>query len=260
MDYVRLGMLAVRLSIMHELQYRSNLVLQLLHALLQLGSGLAGLALVLSHTASIGGWSAAELVAQLGVYMLIGGVISMLIQPNMEQLVNDVYDGTLDFILLKPADAQAYTSLRQMHLWQGVDIMLGAAVVLLAGLHLNLTAHPERLLLFSLLLCAGGMMIYSFWLVLATCAFWVRLPHIFVIFQDMYTAGRWPITIYPRWLRLALTFLVPVAFATTIPTAALTGRLTTMLLILTVVFACGLVCFSRAFWLFGLRRYTGASA
>ena len=46
------------------------------------------------------------------------------------------------------------------------------------------------------------------------------------LFQSLYDAGRWPIGIYPDWLRAALTFLVPVAFAVTIPSEALLGRLT----------------------------------
>ena len=65
---------------------------------------------------------------------------------------------------------------------------------------------------------AGGLIIYSFWLILATLSFWfVRVENILVIFQSMYEAGRWPVRLYPGWLRYGLTFIVPVAFATTIP-------------------------------------------
>ena len=64
------------------------------------------------------------------------------------------------------------------------------------------------------MLLAGGVIVYSFWLILATLSFWfVRVENILVIFQSMYEAGRWPVSLYPGWLRFALTFLVPVAFA-----------------------------------------------
>jgi ABC-2 type transport system permease protein len=63
-------------------------------------------------------------------------------------------------------------------------------------------------------------------MILATSAFWlVRVENILMIFQSMYEAGRWPVSIYPGWLRFALTFLVPVALAVTVPAQALTGRL-----------------------------------
>jgi len=46
-----------------------------------------------------------------------------------------------------------------------------------------------------------------------------------LLFDGMYQAGRWPVTSYPGWLRVGFTFLVPLAFAITVPASALTGRL-----------------------------------
>ena len=76
----------------------------------------------------------------------------------------------------------------------------------------------------------------------------------------MYEAGRWPVTIYPGALRWALTFLVPVAFAVTVPAEALTGRLTASSLLGAAALALALLVGSRWFWSVGIRHYTGASA
>ena len=76
----------------------------------------------------------------------------------------------------------------------------------------------------------------------------------------MYQAGRWPVGIYPVWLRTILTFLVPVAFAVTAPAEALTARLTVQTLLLAVAVAAFALTASRLFWKFGLRNYSGASA
>jgi ABC-2 type transport system permease protein len=81
-----------------------------------------------------------------------------------------------------------------------------------------------------------------------------------VIFQSMYEAGRWPVSLYPGWLRYGLTFIVPVAFATTVPAEALTGRLTWMTLVIAVGIAAFLFVVSRFVWRVGLRRYSGTSA
>ena len=42
----------------------------------------------------------------------MGGVIRATIQPNMERLMGDVQDGTLDFALTKPADSQLLASVQ----------------------------------------------------------------------------------------------------------------------------------------------------
>ncbi|MDQ2732772.1 MAG: ABC-2 family transporter protein, partial [Armatimonadota bacterium] len=100
-----------------------------------------------------------------------------------------------------------------------------------------------------------------FWLILATCSFWfVRVENILVIFQSMYEAGRWPIGIYPPWLRASLTFLVPIAFAITVPAEALVGRLSPQTLLGAVLLAVALATGSRWFWRVGVRQYSGASA
>ncbi len=76
----------------------------------------------------------------------------------------------------------------------------------------------------------------------------------------MYEAGRWPVGLYPGWLRVTLTFLVPLAFAVTVPAEALTGRLTLPVLVGAAALAALLFVLARLFWRFGLRHYAGASA
>ena len=116
-------------------------------------------------------------------------------------------------------------------------------------------------LAFGVTLVAGAAIIYSFLLVLATFAFWlVRLENILVIFGSMYEAGRWPIGIYPPLLRMTLTFVVPVAFAITVPVEALVGRLEWPVLVGSVALAIAFLVGSRWFWRLGLRHYSGASA
>ena len=78
--------------------------------------------------------------------------------------------------------------------------------------------------------------------------------------QQVYQAGRWPTTVYPNWLQVGLTFLVPVAFAVTVPAEAITGRLTVTTLLEALAFTIILLLFSRWFWKRGLRHYSGASA
>ncbi len=86
------------------------------------------------------------------------------------------------------------------------------------------------------------------------------MDHVIELFQGIYQAGRWPISIYPNALRLSLTFLVPVAFAVTVPAEALTKRLTMPTLAGAAALAVVLLSASRLVWKVGLRQYTGASA
>ena len=80
------------------------------------------------------------------------------------------------------------------------------------------------------------------------------------LFDGLYRAGQYPVGIYPPWLRYGLTFVVPLAFAVTVPAEAVTGRLSGAAAIVAVATTAALVVFSRWLWRRGLRRYAGASA
>jgi ABC-2 type transport system permease protein len=261
MNYLRLFAAFFRVSVLGEVAYRANFIIQLFQSVLSLGISLIGLAVIFSYTDSLGGWRPDEVLALVGVYFLVGGIIGLLIQPGMEDFIESVRNGTLDFDLTKPEDAQFLVSIQRADIWRLIDIMMGLGVLGYALARMGERVGGGEAAVFILMLIAGGVIIYSFWLILSTLSFWfVRVENILVVFQSMYEAGRWPISLYPGWLRYGLTFIIPVAFATTVPAEALTGRLTWVTLTIAVALAVVIFMLSRLFWRAGLRHYSGTSA
>ena len=114
MRILRLFFVFFRIGLMNELQYRANFFIQLLKTAFNLTWSLAAVAVVFSHTSDLNGWQPAELVALLGVFVLMSGLIGVVIQPGMERLIEDVREGTLDFTLTKPEEAQILVSIGQV--------------------------------------------------------------------------------------------------------------------------------------------------
>jgi len=229
--------------------------------LLALGVGLAVLGLVFSHTTSLRGWTRPELLAVMGVHILMGGLIGVSIQPNMSRLMEDVRQGTLDYALTKPEDAQVLVSVREVRIWKVVDVLIGAILLVVAMAQLQRGVGLWDASGFAVALVLGGLIIYSFWLALACLAFWVvRIWETVELFEGVYQAGRWPVGIYPGWLRMGLTFLVPLAFAITVPARAITSRLDGRALLAAAIFTAVILALARWLWTVGLHRYSGASA
>jgi ABC-2 type transport system permease protein len=179
----------------------------------------------------------------------------------MERFLTDIRQGTLDFVLTKPRDSQLLVSIRRISIWSLLDVLMGAVVLVIALVRLGRGVSITQGIGFLVVLAAGAVIVYSFWLMLATIAFWfVKVENILVVFQSMYQAGRWPVSIYPGALRVLLTFLVPVAFAVTVPAEAVIGRLTWTSLLTSLALAAAIATAARAFWRFGVRNYSGASA
>jgi len=147
---------------MNDLQYRVNFFLQILQSLLALGTGLVVLALVYSHTTELNGWSQSELLAVFGVQIVMAGVIHAVIQPNMMRLTEDVREGKLDHALTKPVDAQMLVSVREVQVWQAVDILTGAIVIGVALYRLGGDLGVLDVLAFAVALAFGAVMLYCF--------------------------------------------------------------------------------------------------
>ena len=261
MNFFRLLTAFFTVSVVGEFAYRVNFFIQLFQTFLSLVVSLGGIAVIFSYTDTLGGWGLHEILALVGVYFLVGGIIGLLIQPGMEQMIMSVRDGTLDFTLTKPEDTQLMISIGRIDIWRLIDILLGLGIMTWALIGMGGKVGLLEAGMFLLMLAIGGIIIYCFFLILATLSFWfVRIENILVIFQSMYEAGRWPISLYPGWLRYGLTFVVPIAFATTVPAEALTHRLTIETLLAAIGIALLLLVASRIVWRIGLRHYSGASA
>ena len=184
-----------------------------------------------------------------------------MVQPSLSRFMEEIRLGTFDFTLTKPVDAQFLASIKKIEVWKLIDVAIGAGLIVVALVRLGESVGPREAATFGLLLAAGMTIVYSFLIILATFAFWfVKLENIFNIFQSMYEAGRWPISIYPGWLRAALTFVVPIGFAVTVPASGLVGRLAPSSVALAVGLAVAMPLAARWFWRFGIRHYAGASA
>ena len=145
----------------------------------------------------------------MGIQILLGGLIRMSIQPNMERLMEEVRDGKLDFALTKPEDSQLFVSVREVRIWRAVDIVAGALVLAygISGLERGRRRSATRRCSPRCSL-VGALTIYCFWLFITTGAFWiVNTWSILELFEGVYPTGRWPVSIYPGWLRFGVTFL-----------------------------------------------------
>ena len=258
---MRLALLFLRIGVQNEMQYRANFFIQLVQSAAVTGSGLVVLALVYSHTPDLNGWTHPQVIAVMGVFTMMLGIIGFVIEPNMARLNDDVRMGTLDLILTKPADAQLLVSVREFRLWSLTDVLVGVVVLAYGLVEIGRRISVAEWAGFAVTLMAGTIMIYCFWLLLTSGVFWfVRMEMVQEMFTGLSRAGQYPVGIYPGWLRFGLTYVAPLAFAITVPVEALTGRMTWVRLATTFGFLIVLATITRLVWRAGIRHYSGASA
>jgi ABC-2 type transport system permease protein len=244
-----------------EMEYRGNFYLGILEMLLVIGTSIAAVLVMFQHTTTMNGWTLPQMIVLLGVYYLIQGGVSLIFSPSFERVMEHVRVGTLDFHLLKPVNTQFLVSTRHLKVVRAADLVLGLAVVSVGLLQVGAEVGVGAALLFVLSLLFGVMLVYSLILGLVTLSFWfVRVENLLAIFWAFTEAGRFPVDVYPLWLRVSLSTIVPIGIAVTAPANAIAGRMDWIAVAVLgagTVLAVGL---ASALWRWGLRSYTGASA
>lgn len=251
----------MRVSVMNELQYRANFVVQVFQSVVQVATGLVALALIFRQTNELDVWTRPQLLVVLGIYTAVGGLIGFAIEPNMGRVMSDIRLGTFDYVLTEPVDSQLLSSAREFRLWRLIDVVIGAGVAAWGVASLDGGLGVADVVGFVYTITAGMILVYCIWLIVTAGAFWfVRMDMVQDLFTGMYRAGQYPVTVYPGWLRLTMTYLVPVGFAVTVPSESLTGRLTVERALVTIVFLAIALAITRFVWRLGARHYSGASA
>ena len=194
------------------------------------------------------------------MYLLIEGVTVVFLVPNLNRVPEYVRKGELDYLLLKPIAARFIVSTRYASVWWVPQLGLALAVILV-GMARQGTLTPGHLGLLALMLAAAIGTLYAVWFALTTTAFWfVKVDNVSELFTAFFAAGRFPVSAYPGWVRALLTFVVPVAFLTTVPAEAAAGRLTWAWGLAAVGVAALLLAASQALWRYALANYTSASS
>ena len=249
-----------RLNVAEELQYRANLVASLLGTIFWIGTALLTLAVFFRHTTRLGDWDYWEVVVLLGVFNTLTGVIEAVLRPGIGRLAGEAKSGDLDLVLAKPVDAQGFVSFRRLDVWRLTDVVLGLALAGYALVRLHHVPTVAQLAAFGLALTAAVVVVYALWVALMSLAFWfVSVENLSVLFDAVYEGARYPVSAYPGALRFVFVYLIPIAWTTTIPASALTGRLEPGFALVAAAVAALAFALTRLLWRTALKRYSGAS-
>lgn len=246
-------------AIAAEMEYRINFLLATLSSVGNLVGSLFGLFLFYRTGYSFGGWSWSAALIVLGIFTLLQGFSATFLAPNLNRIVRHVQDGTLDFVLLKPIRSQFWLSIHTLSPWGMPDIIFGCVIIGYAGSKLNLRIGDYLLSIVPLFF--GMIILYSLWFMLGATSIWfVKIYNVTEVLRGLLEAGRYPMVAYPTAYRFFFTFVVPVAFLTTIPAEAMLRRGEISWVLGAAGLAVGLFAVSTYFWRFALRFYTSASS
>jgi ABC-2 type transport system permease protein len=259
--YLRLFRVQLRMSATTAMQYRTDFFLKGVMALFWLAITIAPLAVVYSNRRTVGGWSYHQALVVLGWFSLLKAVLEGGVTPSLTAVVEGVRNGTLDFVLLKPADAQFLVSTAKFEPWKVIDFLAAGAIFIYAFSKIGRWPRPHELLVAGALLVMAILLLYSIWILVVSASFWVvRVDNLSYLFGSLFDAGRWPVSVFRGALRMVFTYVFPLALMTTYPAEALLGRLKGDTAALAMLGGAAFAVVARAVWKRAVGFYTSASS
>jgi ABC-2 type transport system permease protein len=251
----------LRASLAIALQYRFEFTVEGALALLWMGVTLVPLLVVFGARETVAGWTFPEMLVVVGWFVALKGVLEGTLSPSLMQVIDHVRKGTLDFVLLKPADAQLLVSLSKIEPWRAIDLAGAGVIFVVAFRAMGRAPALHDVALAAVLLAAAVLVLYSIAILVVSIAFVaVRVDNLLYLFQSVFDVARWPSSVFRGVLAVLFTFVLPLALMTTYPSLALLGKLTARTALGAIAGTLAFATVARAIWIASIRRYTSASS
>ena len=261
MRYLRLFWVQLRASLQVTMQYRAEFLVGVLMAGFSVTWNLVPMFVLWGKRPTIAGWTLEEAALVTAWFTFLRAILDGAVQPSLQQVVEHIRKGTLDFILLKPADTQFLVSTARFEVFNLVDSAAAIALAVWALGRLHHVPSIGQLGAALLLTVAAAALLYALAILVISAAFYVvRLDNLIYLFNSVFDAGRWPASVFRGFWRFLFTFVVPLALMTTYPALALLGRLDTSTAVRALAGALLFGALSRAVWRRSIGHYRSASS
>lgn len=261
MHYLKLWRRFAIIGLARMLEYRFNFALSVVTGLAELTLTVLTFSIIYRFTDEVSGWSRAQALLLVGVYKVAEGLIGLQIAPNLQAISGYIRTGELDFILLRPVSSRFLVSARTIAPPAAFNVLAGLILAVYAGNVAQVRWTVAGVAGAGVFLLCGLILLYSVWFLTVTCSFWlVQVQTLDTLFYSLFETARYPVSFFKGVVRGLLTFVFPVAFATTFPAQALLGQADPVLLPVGVALAALALFGTHLFWNYAVRHYSSASS
>lgn len=243
------------------LTYRLDFFQSIFASCLWSAFGFLSAYLVTSQTPSVLGLSRADMLLLTSTYGIIVGTHHWFCTRGFQGFWEIIHKGELEGFLLKPFDTITFLSLRNINWGNAVRAAGSVLTTIWVIQYYHFSVSWGSVLLFGLLSVPAFLTIYSLYTICVTFLIWYPyLSNALELVNSGVGTARYPIDITRYTPRFLSMWFLPFMVIVNIPTQALVHQLDWSTAAYFVLFSGGLWIFSRRFWRYSLRHYTGASS
>ncbi|MFD8469639.1 ABC transporter permease [Streptomyces cyaneofuscatus] len=225
LEGVRAYGLIVAMWVRSTMAYRASFVMTTFGNLAATAFDFLTIVLMFTHVDALGGYTLPEIALLYGVSATAFGLCDLLL-GSMERLGRRVRDGTLDTLLVRPVPVLAQVAADRFALRRIGRILQGLAVLGYALATLDIAWTPLKVAMLPVMVISGAAVFGAVFV--AGAAFQFVAQDASQV-QSAFTYGgatllQYPPTIFAKDLVRGVTFVVPLAFVSWLPTLYVLDR------------------------------------
>lgn len=181
---------------------------------------------ITSQFGQIANWDFIDMSVLYSLNLLTYSISGMLIWYTVYNLSTLITEGSLDIYLIRPMGL-----IGQMICHRFGDTFIGQIIV--TGFFLTISFYKlidnltVSILLYAILAIIGGIMLQCGAMILiGSLSFWTlrstEIGHI--LYYDLRSITNYPISIYPKWIKILLTYIFPWAFINYYPSLIILNK------------------------------------
>lgn len=239
------------------IEYRADFILGLIGFVFVQAIGVIFIGLIFNTIPSLKGWSFYEILFIYGFAQIPRGIDHVFTDQLWIFSWKTIVEGEFDRYLVRPLNPLFQVIVEKFQPDGFGEIIIGTILLITAWSKIGLEVTFGRIVALIFVILCATVIYTAIKLAVTSIAFWVKFAqsYLFMVYQ-LSTFVKYPVTIYPGWIRGILTFIVPFAFTGYFPAAYILGKGTFVSGVI-MTFVVAVISFFVAYriWLWGMSRY-----
>lgn len=243
------------------IEYRTDFLIGFISSIFIQSSSILTIWIIFENVNDLKGWSFNEIVFIYGL-LLTSKSLNHIFFDNIWMLGPEyIKNGKLDIILLRPVPPLFHIISDKIQQDGIGSLIMGAIFTTISFGRLNTEPSIMSILLLIIIIISGSFIFSAVNLIVATISFWIVNSQNFIaaVFT-MHEFAYFPLNIYPKFIAVILTFIIPYFFVSYYPATYFLERELSIFSYSSPLVALSLWLISILFWRFGVRNYTSTGS
>ncbi len=258
MRYVHLYLTCIKRSMISRLEYKKDTIVALFSFFFSNFCSLASIYFILQAIPTLEGYSLPEVGFFYGFSMMPIALDHLFSDEFWLVAYRRVKDGDMDMLFLRPVPVMFQVFAETFQPEGFGELILGVALITFCTLNLTVKVTFGAIVVLCIGAVFGAVIITSFKVAMSALAFiFKRSGPLLQVIYNFSSYAKYPLAIYPEFIRAFLIFVLPFGLFISLPVDTLLyGTYNPWLLCLAII-GCAAVSFTLATWIWTLceRRY-----